>query len=126
MNWDFERLVPESCILCEDQYTFLTHWAMERDEDLRTAIYTYQEDGVLGFFLDLSGPAFQELLLTATGELQVLTGDRVARYFPQGSDHTILMSNFLYEQNVEGTPLLGWLEAFLADDTDIWTDVIEE
>jgi hypothetical protein len=124
-NWDFERLVPPSCVLCDDQYAFLTHWAMERDKNLRTAIYTYQEDGVLRFFLDLSAPGFKSLLLTTTDELKGLTGDRVARYFPKGSDHTILMSNFLYEQSIDGTPLLDWLDAFLADDKTIWQDVIE-
>lgn len=124
-NWDFDRLVPDSCVLCEDQFSFLTHWAMERDKDLRTALYAYQEDGVLRFFLDLSGPEFQNLLLTTTGELKDLTGDRVARYFPQGSEHTVLMSNFMYEQSIDGASLLGWIEAFLADDTAVWRDVIE-
>jgi len=124
-NWDFERLVPPSCVLCDDQYTFLTHWAMERDKDLRAALYTYQRDGVLRFFLDLSGPGFESLLLTSTDELKVLTGDGFARYFPKGSEHTVLMSNFLYEQSIDGTPLLGWIEAFLADDTTVWKDVIE-
>jgi hypothetical protein len=55
-NWNFTGRIPESCTECDNQYSFLLDWAFERDPSLRVAMYSYQRDGVISGFIDLSGP----------------------------------------------------------------------
>lgn len=124
-NWDFGRLVPESCTECEDQYSYLTLWAMERDADLKTALYSFLQDGVISFFLALSGEEYEELLLGTTGDLQQRAGGRYQRFLPQGGGHTILLGPGFYTQQVDGVSVRDWTEAFLTDSDD-WTDIVQD
>ncbi len=126
VNWNFNRLIPPSCTECTStqQYTFLLPWAFERDPWLRVAMYSYQQDGTISFFIDLSGPEYQDLLLDVTGQVQARYPERLARYFPEGSTHTVLMSPEFHTQTVNGVGLRDWTQAFI-DDTSPWVDVIE-
>lgn len=123
-NWNFTNLIPESCTRCDDQYSYLTGWAMDRDESLRTALYSYQQDGVISFFIDLEGPAYRDLIVDVTGDLEREYPNRFERFFPQGSAHTVLLGGEFYTQTVGGTSLLEWTRNFL-DNPSEWEDVIE-
>jgi len=123
-NWDFTKRIPASCTECSEQYTFLLDWVLTRDPLARIAMYSYQEDGVISGFLDLSGPAYQRLLLDTTAEVRARHPKRLQRYFPFGKGHTILMSPGYYTLATNGVPLEGWTESFLEDSAG-WTDVVE-
>jgi hypothetical protein len=123
-NWDFDRLIPASCDECDNQLSYIGLWAMERDEDLRTALYSYQNDGVISFFLDLPGDAFRDLLLDTTGDIQQRADGRYQRYLPVGGGHTVLLSEEFYAQEIGGVNIRDWTEAFLDDSPD-WTDIVE-
>jgi hypothetical protein len=123
-NWNFTDRIPASCTDCDEQYTFLIDWSLDRDPNLRTALYSYQEDGVISFFIDLDGPAYRELVLEVTDEVHRRQPTRFQRYFPQGTAHTVLLSDVYYTQAIDGVALRDWTQAFL-DGTDAWQDVIE-
>lgn len=123
-NWNFTNLIPESCTRCDEQYSHLTGWALERDPWLRTALYSYQQDGVISFFIDLDGPAYRDLFIGVTDELEQEWPNRFERFLPVGTGHTVLLGGDFYTQTVDGTSLLDWTRSFL-DDPSTWEDVIE-
>lgn len=123
-NWDFRRLIPTSCTECDTQLSYISLWAMERDKDLRTALYSYQNDAVISFFLGLSGDDYRDLLVPTTNDIQQRGGGRFQRYFPRGSGHTVLLSGSFYTQEIGGMTVRDWTEAFLNNSPD-WTDTLE-
>jgi len=123
-NWNFTQRIPESCTECDPQYTYLLEWAFERDSELRVAMYSYLQDGVISFFIDLSGPAYEDLLLAVTGDIQGRYPERFNRFFKTGSNHTVLLSPEFYTQTVDGITVRDWTQAFL-DDAPAWRDVVE-
>jgi len=124
VNWDFTKRIPPSCTECAVQYTYLLDWAFQRDSELRVALYSYQQDGVISFFIDLDGPAYQSLLLDITGDVRARNPGRFERFFPLGSNHTVLLSPEFYTQSIDGVSLLDWTNGFL-DDSGDWVDTIE-
>lgn len=123
-NWNFTQRIPQSCTECSTQYTYLIDWALDRDSELRTSLYSYQQDGVISFFIDLDGPAYQSLLLSVTGDVHARNPERFERFFPLGTTHTVLLSPEFYTQSIDGVSLLGWTNDFLAGGPG-WTDTIE-
>lgn len=123
-NWNFTQRIPPSCTECDVQYTYLLDWAFQRDSKLRTALYSYQQDGVISFFIDLDGPAYQSLLLSVTADVRDRDPGRFERFFPLGTNHTVLLSPEFYTQSIRGTSLLDWTNEFLADG-DGWVDTVE-
>jgi len=123
-NWNFTKRIPPSCTECATQYTYLLDWAFQRDSKLRTALYSYQQDGVISFFIALDGPAYQDLLLSVTGDVHERDPSRFKRYFPLGTTHTVLLSPEFYTQAIDGVSLLDWTNAFL-DDSAGWVDTVE-
>jgi len=123
-NWNFTSRIPPSCTECSTQYTYLLDWALKRDAELRTALYSYQQDGVISFFIDLDGPAYQSLLLSITGDVHDRDPGRFERFFPRGTSHTVLQSPEFYTQSIDGVALLDWTNAFLAG-SSAWVDTIE-
>jgi hypothetical protein len=87
-------------------------------------MYSYQRDGVISGFIDLSGAEYQSLLLDVTGEVGRRNPERFKRFFPLGSSHTILQYPEFYSQVVAGSLIRDWTAAFL-DDGPEWVDVIE-
>jgi hypothetical protein len=79
---------------------------------------------VISFFIDLDGPQYQDLLLSVTADVRSRHPERFQRYFPQGTNHTVLLSPEFYTQTVDGVNLLEWTNAFLANETG-WVDTIE-
>ena len=124
VNWNFTRRIPPSCTECQEQYTYLIDWSLDRDSKLRTALYSYQQDGVISFFIDLDGPDYQQLLLSVTGDVHARNPERFQRFFPLGTSHTVLLGPEFYTQTVNGVSLLDWTNAFLADGPG-WDDTIE-
>lgn len=124
VNWDFTKRIPPSCTACDVQYSYLLNWALDRDSKLRTALYSYQQDGVISFFIDLDGPQYQSLLLSVTDDVRAQDPERFQRFFPLGTNHTVLLSPEFYTQSIDGVSLLDWTNAFLAD-SDGWVDSIE-
>jgi pectinacetylesterase len=123
-NWNFTDRIPKSCTDCDTQYTFLLNWAFARDGGLRAAMYSYQQDSVISFFLDLNGPDYQKLLLDVTGEAHRRDPDRFERFFPQGTSHTVLQSDLFYTQQIDGETVRDWTQGFL-DDSAEWRDLIQ-
>lgn len=123
-NWNFTQRIPASCTECDSQYTYLLNWAFDRDSELRTAMYSYQQDGVISFFIDLDGPAYQNLLLSVTGDVRSRNPERFQRFFPQGTSHTVLLSPEFYTQTIDGVTVRDWTQAFL-DDGPGWVDLVE-
>jgi len=123
-NWNFTQRIPESCTDCDPQYTYLLEWAFERDSELRAALYSYLQDGVISFFIDLDGPAYEALLRSVTGDIQGRNPDRFKRFFKTGSNHTVLLSPEFYTQTVDGVTVRDWTEGFL-DDAPPWRDLVE-
>lgn len=124
VNWNFTQRIPESCTECDVQYSYLLNWAFERDSELRAGLYSYQQDGVISFFIDLDGPQYQSLLLSVTDDVRRRDPGRFERYFPLGSNHTVLLSPEFYTQTINGVSLLDWTNAFLVDGEG-WVDTIE-
>ncbi len=124
VNWNFTQRIPESCTDCDVQYSYLLNWAFERDSELRAGLYSYQQDGVISFFIDLDGPQYQSLLLSVTDDVRRRDPGRFERYFPLGTNHTVLLSPEFYTQTIDGVSLLDWTNEFLADG-DGWVDTIE-
>lgn len=124
VNWNFTKRIPPSCTECTQQYTYLIDWSLDRDSKLRTALYSYQQDGVISFFIDLDGPDYQQLLLSVTGDVHARNPERFERFFPLGTSHTVLLGPEFYTQTVNGVSLLDWTNAFLADGPG-WNDTIE-
>ncbi len=123
-NWNFTQRIPASCTDCDPQYTYLLDWAFQRDSELRVAMYSYLQDGVIGFFIDLDGPAYQQLLLSVTGDIQARNPERFKRFFKTGNNHTVLLSAEFYTQTIDGVTVRDWTQAFL-DDAPEWRDLVE-
>lgn len=124
-NWNFTDLIPESCTRCSEQYTYLTGWALDRDPWHRSALFSYQQDRVISFFIDLSGPEYRDLFMGVTGDLEAEYPNRFDRYLPTGTGHTVLLGSEFYTHSINGTSLLDWTRAFL-DAPEAWEDVVEE
>jgi hypothetical protein len=123
-NWNFERLIPASCEGCGEQPAFLTTWATERDPSLRTALFSYKRDGVISFFLGLSGSGYESLLLDITGQVLEQNRGRYARFIADGSGHTALGGPGFYRLEIGGMTFPNWTGSFLQGD-DSWTDTVE-
>lgn len=124
VNWEFTKRIPESCTRCSEQYTYLYDWTFERDPLARVSLYSFQQDGTISGFLDLSGPAYFSLMLDVTGEVHDAWPDRFRRFFPVGRAHTVLEIPLFYSLSVDGVSIRDWTQAFL-DDSPGWQEVIE-
>ncbi|HEY8517403.1 MAG TPA: pectin acetylesterase-family hydrolase [Candidatus Binatia bacterium] len=123
-NWDFTRRIPASCTECDPQYTYLLDWAFQRDSKLRASLYSYLQDSVISFFIDLDGPAYESLLRSVTNDIHARNPERFQRYFKTGSAHTVLLSPEFYTQTIDGVTVRDWTQAFL-DGGDAWRDLVE-
>jgi hypothetical protein len=123
-NWNFTSRIPESCTECDPQYTYLLDWAFQRDAMLRVAMYSYLQDGVISFFIDLDGPSYERLLREVTADVHARNPERFQRFFKQGSAHTVLQSAEFYNQTIDGVTVRDWTQAFL-DGSSAWVDLVE-
>src|ERR1700687_3667330 len=66
MNWKYAQFVPHDCTDCATQPAYLADWALDRDPTLRAAPFSFLQDGTIRLFLQLNGPAYQQLLLSVS------------------------------------------------------------
>jgi hypothetical protein len=123
-NWRFQQFVPPSCTQCADQITYLSEWAIDRDPTLRVGYFSNLQDAVIRTFNNLSGPAYEALLLQVTGDLHSRQPDRFKRFYVQGESHTILELPTFYTTEVDGIRIRDWA-ADLITDGPAWQDIIE-
>jgi Protein of unknown function (DUF3089)/Pectinacetylesterase len=123
-NWNYRQFIPPSCTNCDQQITYLTEWSFERDPDLRFALFSYLQDGVIRAFNALSADAFESLLRTVTDDIHSRYPQRFKRFFPQGTSHTVLETPAFYTLDIAGLKVRDWTADFLADGPN-WQDVIE-
>src|SRR5262249_55004402 len=112
------------CTNCFPDTGNLAGWALARDPEMRMALYSYQQDGVIRTFLHYQGPEYQAVLFASTDALHVQYPDRFKRFFPKGDGHTVLELPRFYTLAIRDTSVHDWTQAFL-DDSSAWTDTIE-
>jgi hypothetical protein len=132
-NWKFEQFRPAGCTDCPTQPAFLTPWAMQYDTRLRGGFFSSLQDEVIRGFLEMTGPEYEELLLTATDEVVAKNPERVKRFFSAGDFHTILLGGGIGSSGVaadyrsisiNGTTLPQWLDALVSGDP-AWSDLVQ-
>jgi len=124
-NWKYLKYLPPSCTDCTPELTFLTDWAMDRDPNLRTALFSYLQDTVIRGFLMLDGPHYETLLRTVTDDMHSRHPDRYKRFLRKGVGHTVLELPSFYALTVNGTVMRDWTADFLTDGP-VWRDVIDQ
>lgn len=132
-NWRFEQFRPASCTDCAIQPAYITNWAIERDPGLRASFFSSLQDEVIRGFLEMSGPAYETLLLGVTDAIVAKNPDRLKRYMPAGEFHTILMGGGIGSSGVAAdfrtlaigdTTFPRWLHDFI-DNRPGWVDLVE-
>ncbi len=150
------QLVPDDCVDClvNGHIAPLVGWALERDDNLRVAVFSSWFDSIIGdTFLGMDPYLFQQALERETGALHNRFPERYRRFIVDDSTHTTLLGD---PTGIIGTDLsaielpdgflsnLGairigslvdtrigevttsmWLKAFV-DGDPAWTDLIEE
>ena len=150
------QLVPEDCQDClvNGHISPLIGWALERDENLRVAIFSSWFDSIIGdTFLGMDPYLFQQALARETGDLHERFPDRYRRFIVDDSTHTTLLgdptgiigtdlsaielpdgflSNLgavrigsLVDTRIGDVTTAMWLQAFVDGDA-AWTDIVEE
>jgi hypothetical protein len=150
------QLVPDDCDEClvNGHIAPLVGWALERDDNLRVAVFSSWFDSIMGdTFLGMDPYLFQQALARETGALHERFPDRYRRFIVDDSTHTTLLGD---PTGIIGTDLsaielpdgflsnLGavrigsladtrigdmttamWLQAFVDGDA-AWIDIVEE
>src|SRR5262249_44962232 len=108
------------------QPTELFEWLLDRDGQVRSALYTTDGDLFLRYYLRLSTQAeYRELLLSVHDPIQAAFPDRYARFIRSGSEgHAVLEYDAFYQTEIDGMPLHQWLRDFVEQDPE-WSDVVE-
>jgi hypothetical protein len=123
-NWRYTQFIPPSCTRCDEQITYLTEWALERDPTLRVGYYSNLRDAVIRAFNNLSADAYEALLLDVTDDIHSRQPERFKRFFIQGEGHTVLELPIFYTTEVNGTMVRDWTADLLTDGPQ-WQDLIE-
>jgi hypothetical protein len=123
-NWRYTQFIPPSCTRCGEQIAYLTEWALERDPTLRVGYFSNLGDAIIRGFNDLSGEAYEALLLDVTDDIHGRQPERFQRFFIQGEDHTVLELPIFYTTEIGGTTVRDWTADLLADGP-LWQDLIE-
>jgi hypothetical protein len=123
-NWQYTQYIPPSCSNCTEQTAYLADWAMDRDPDLRAALFSYNHDTVIPLFLNLDAASFESLLLQVSGDIHSSHPDRFKRFIKAGAAHTVLELPDFYTLAIGETTIRDWTEAFLTDSAD-WVDIVE-
>lgn len=150
------QLVPEDCQDClvNGHISPLIGWALERDENLRVAIFSSWFDSIIGdTFLGMAPYLFQQALARETGALHERFPERYRRFIVDDSTHTTLLgdptgiigtdlsaielpdgflSNLgairigsLVDTRIGDVTTAMWLQAFVDGDA-AWVDTVEE
>jgi hypothetical protein len=123
-NWQFSPLVPPDCADCDEQYSYLTDWALDNDPALRVSYFSFLQDGVIRFFLSLEAEAYESFLTSVTDVIHARHPDRFQRYFIQGGGHTMLELPMFYTTTSGGVSLRDFTDDFI-NGGPAWQDVVE-
>jgi hypothetical protein len=128
-DWQFGQFYPASCTECDDegQATAAIEWRLDNDKSIREAFYETDGDATNRFFLNVpTQTQYRDLILTEHGALNAAYPLRYKRFIVSGDDsHTALQSPLLYTQEVDGTALHEWTDAFL-NKPGLWRDTVED
>ena len=150
------RLIPSTCEACltDGQLTPLVAWTLERDPEVRVAVFSSYYDTIIGaIFLGLPADTFRDLLLAETGAVHDRFPDRYRRFLANGVTHTSTLGDptgivgsdpAAVEMKLKLFDLLGildigglertavgdvrmadWLKAFVTDAPD-WVERLDE
>jgi hypothetical protein len=150
------QLVPDDCDEClvNGHIAPLVGWALERDDNLRVAVFSSWFDSIMGdTFLGMDPYLFQQALARETGALHDRFPDRYRRFIVDDSTHTTLLgdptgiigtdlsaielpdgflSNLgavrigsLVDTRIGDMTTAMWLQAFVDGDA-AWIDIVEE
>jgi len=150
------RLIPSTCVDCltSGQLTPLVAWTLERDPEVRVAVFSSFYDTIIGaIFLGLPAETFRDLLLAQTGSVHDRFPDRYRRFLAAGVTHTstlgdptgivgsdptavemklklfdlldILEIGGLERTKIGDVRMADWLKAFVTDAPD-WVDRVDE
>lgn len=150
------RFVPESCAGCvtTGHMTPLIAWTLERDENIRVAVFSAYYDTIIGaIFLGLEPNVFRDTVLAETGAVHERFPDRYKRFLADGHTHTSILGNpagivgddltavemsyslldlldildigGLDRTRVGEVTMSQWLEAFV-NDSPAWVDLLAE
>ncbi|MCB9741553.1 MAG: hypothetical protein H6741_24960 [Alphaproteobacteria bacterium] len=136
-QWSGQGLLPEDCEGCFDggHMTPMIGWALERDRDLRVAMFSNTRDEILSeWFLGIGGRAFEDALLAETAALKLDADARLATFIVDGEAHTSLIGDVSgvvgevpdsiaeliqlgsMQDSVEGVTVAEWLGWFVDED----------
>ncbi len=131
-TWNLEHLIPDSCSDCNDQFTYFFSWYLNLDPQLRVGMFSFYQDFVIGLgFLGMALPAFEDLLMEVTDDIDTLYPDRFNRFFIDGNCHTVAnycpdqSTGNLLDYEVDGTSLYQWLGQLVDDANTDWSDLLE-
>jgi len=120
--WGLEPLLPAGCPRCRSQLIYLYPWMLERDPNLHIGLYSSYRDAVIGsIYLEMTPPAFETLLMSATNEIHAEYPEEFKRFFVAGSSHCV--ADYFYAVN--GVNVYDWIEALVTDDP-AWVDIVED
>ena len=123
-NWKYTQYIPASCSECTEQTAYLADWAMERDPELRVALFSYNHDNTIPLFLGMDANSFEALLLEVSGDIHDRQPDRMKRFIKTGNGHTVLELPSFYTLAIDETTIRDWTAAFLTDGS-AWVDIVD-
>ena len=148
-EWNARSFIPASCQGCLDagHLVPLVQWQLDRDRDLRVAVFSSYDDYIIStLFLGLGPGVFRESLLRETGSVAAAHSERYVRYLVEGELHTAIIGDVSgvigdvggdnpFEQFVElgrmdeitldGTTVAQWLQGMVDDDPAVWRSLTE-
>jgi hypothetical protein len=148
-EWNIRWAVPESCETClvNGHLTPLIPWALERDPELRVAVFSATGDSIIGtLFLQVGAVAFEAALRDQLGQIEGRFPGRFGAFVIEGGTHTTLLGDlrgFLGEgasdsplgdaidlggidrSEVDGVTVAEWIEQMLGDDPEWGSRIVE-
>jgi Pectinacetylesterase len=129
-DWKFDQFYPASCTACDPfgQPTAVIDWRLANDSRIREAFYSTDGDATNRFFMNVpTQELYRNLLLSEHGALNASHPKRYRSFIVSGdSSHTALQTPLFYSQEVNGTTLNDWTEAFIKNDKDVWVELIQD
>jgi hypothetical protein len=128
-DWQFEQFYPESCTQCSpfNQATEIIKWRLGRDNRIKEAFYSTDQDSTNRFFLGgIDGPFYRAILTTVHADVNAAFPDTYKTFIRSGDDsHTALATPLLYLSDANGVPLHEWTDDFIRDKKG-WVNIVED
>lgn len=95
-EFGFDDFIPASCADClaNGHTTRFIEWGLERDPQIRVAVFSSYEDFIISeVFLKIGGPAYRAALEAESARLHSRFPDRYRRFLVDGNVHTTLLGD---------------------------------